>query len=320
MTSPLSQSSAARGAYPSARARLHANIPLREQRLQCAGVSTAVLEGGDGPPMVLLHGAGEFAAVWMRVIPALNKTYRLVVPELPGHGESGIGEGPMDVARISEWLADLIRQTCASAPVLVGHLLGGVIALRYALDNRSKVSCLVLVDSYGLAPFRPSVSFALALIAFMVRPNMRSQNRVFRGCFADFDALRENVGAQWEAIAEYALDCARKAENKIVMRTLMPKLAIPAIPTEQLARNTVPTTLIWGRHDLQVQLHVAQKASARHRWPLHVIENAGDDPAYEQPEAFLRALRSALAAPEPHGRVRHEPAAAASSAGLGTPA
>ncbi|HZC99666.1 MAG TPA: hypothetical protein VFA46_05600, partial [Actinomycetes bacterium] len=53
-------------------------------------------------------------------------------------------------------------------------------------------------------------------------------------------------------------------------------------------------TLIWGRHDRQVRLGVAQAASARHGWPLHVIEDAADDPAVEQPEAFLRGLHAAL--------------------------
>lgn len=71
-----------------ARAQLLADIPLTEHRRDLAGVSTAVLEGGDGPPMVLLHGPGEFAALWARVIPDLVKTHRVVAPDLPGHGAS----------------------------------------------------------------------------------------------------------------------------------------------------------------------------------------------------------------------------------------
>ena len=76
----------------------------------------------------------------------------------------------------------------------------------------------------------------------------------------------------------------------------MPRLGLPAIAPADLARIAMPTTLIWGRHDRQVRLGVAQAASARHGWPLHLIEGAGDDPAIEQPEAFLRTLRSALSA------------------------
>jgi len=63
---------------------------------------------------------------------------------------------------------------------------------------------------------------------------------------------------------------------------------------KDLDRITVPTTLIRGRHDLGVRLNVVDPASAGYRWPRHVIENARDDPAIEQPQAFLRALHAAL--------------------------
>jgi pimeloyl-ACP methyl ester carboxylesterase len=82
---------------------------------------------------------------------------------------------------------------------------------------------------------------------------------------------------------------------KKALRTLMPQLGMRPIAVADLERITVPTTLIWGRHDLQVRLRVAEAASARYGWPLHVIEDAADDPAVEQPEAFLDALEAALA-------------------------
>jgi pimeloyl-ACP methyl ester carboxylesterase len=67
---------------------------------------------------------------------------------------------------------------------------------------------------------------------------------------------------------------------------------MPAIPAADLDRIAVPTHLIWGRQDLQVRLAVAEAASARHGWPLRVIDQAGDDPPTEQPTAFLAALRT----------------------------
>jgi pimeloyl-ACP methyl ester carboxylesterase len=70
----------------------------------------------------------------------------------------------------------------------------------------------------------------------------------------------------------------------------MPYFGWRAIPDEELARISVPTTLIWGRHDRQTPLAVAQRAGVRYGWPLHVIEDAADDPAFEQPEAVLKAL------------------------------
>ena len=75
---------------------------------------------------------------------------------------------------------------------------------------------------------------------------------------------------------------------------LMQQFGGPPIAPEALARIVVPTTLIWGRHDLATRLDVAESASARYGWPLHVIEDCGDEPPLEQPEAFLRALHAGL--------------------------
>ena len=69
------------------RERLLAGLPVSERRLDVDGVETAVLEGGDGAPLVLLHGVGSFAAEWGRVIPQLARRHRIIAPDLPGIGE-----------------------------------------------------------------------------------------------------------------------------------------------------------------------------------------------------------------------------------------
>jgi pimeloyl-ACP methyl ester carboxylesterase len=277
-----------------ARERLLTGVPVTERRLELAGVSTAVLEGGDGPPVVLLHGASEFAACWQRVIPDLTQTHRVVVPDLPGHGASVVAGDPPDAERVAAWLGELTERTCPSPPALVGHGLGGAIAARFAAAHGDRVARLVLVDSYGLGRYRPTPRFAFALLGVIVRPTEHTQERLFRQCMVDLDGVREQLG-EWGALLEaYALDRARSPGQKAALRSLMPQLGLPAIPPAELARIAVPTTLIWGRLDRQVRLGVAQAASARHGWPLHVIEGAADDPAVEQPEAFLRGLRAAL--------------------------
>jgi len=67
-----------------ARGRLLAEIPAVERRVTAAGIATAVLEGGEGPPLVLLHGPAANAAHWMRVIGDLVQTHRVIAPDLPG--------------------------------------------------------------------------------------------------------------------------------------------------------------------------------------------------------------------------------------------
>jgi pimeloyl-ACP methyl ester carboxylesterase len=102
------------------------------------------------------------------------------------------------------------------------------------------------------------------------------------------------MGERWEPFEAYNLERARTPSVQAALATLMEQLGIPAIPPADLARIAVPATLIWGRHDLATPLSVAEEASARYSWPLHIIENCNDDPPVEQPEALLRALRTAL--------------------------
>jgi pimeloyl-ACP methyl ester carboxylesterase len=276
------------------RGRLLAGVPVSERRLALAGHQTAVLEGGDGPPVVLLHGAGEFAACWMRVVPELVAGCRVVAPDLPGHGASELADKPLDAATVVAWLGELIERTCPSPPVLVGHLLGGAIAARFAIEHPDRLSRLVLVDTYGLGRFWPTPRYALAMLAFTARPTEGTQERLFRQCTFDLDGLREQVGERGRLLEAYALDRAREPAMNAALKHLMPQLGMRAIPPAELARIAVPTALIWGRRDRQVRLGLAEAASARYGWPLHVIERAADDPAFEQPEAFLRALRGAL--------------------------
>jgi len=276
------------------RERLLDGLPVTERRLELAGVSTSVLEGGSGAPVVLLHGPGEFAAKWRRVLPDLVTTHRVVAPDLPGHGVSKVTHGRLDVERVLAWLGELIERTCAAPPTLVGHVLGGAIAARFASRHGERLARLVLVDTLGLAPFRPAPKFALGMIGYLARPTERSYDRFMRQCSYDLDGLRDQMGEQWEPFVSYNLELARAPHVKAALRSLMPALALPAIPAADLARITVPTTLVWGRHDRATRLRIAEQASARYRWPLHVIEDCADDPPRDQPAAFLAALRIAL--------------------------
>jgi pimeloyl-ACP methyl ester carboxylesterase len=195
---------------------------------------------------------------------------------------------------VMTWVGELIEQTCSTPPVLVGKGAAGAIAARFAVDHSDRLQALVLVDSYGLARYRPPLGMVLTFAGVVLRPTERGLERGFRNyCFTDLDGLRGEMGERWDAMAAYALDRFRTPTVRAAMRHLMRPLA-SAIPPHDLARISVPTTLIWGRHDRGVRLNVAEVASERYGWPLHVIEGARDDPAIEQPQGFLEALRTAL--------------------------
>jgi pimeloyl-ACP methyl ester carboxylesterase len=276
-----------------ARQRALAGAPATERRLDLAGVSTAVLDGGDGPPVVLLHGQGGWSGMWLPVIADLVTTNRVVAPDLPGLGASTVPDGPPDAARVLAWLDALIQRTCPSPPALVGASLGASIAARFAIAHPDRLSRLVLIGAGSLARFRPAPGVVLALIRFIARPTERTQRGFMRQVAADPARVRALLGDRWEASQAYSLDRARTPSVRAANRRMLRELGTRTIPPEDLARIAVPTALIWGRHDRVMRLRIAEEASARYGWPLHVIEDAGHF-SVEQPKAFRAALWAAL--------------------------
>jgi pimeloyl-ACP methyl ester carboxylesterase len=277
------------------RGRLLEGLGVSERRLVLAGISTAVLEAGEGPPVVLLHEPGSFAEQWLHVLPEIARCNRIIAPDLPGHGASNIGHAKLDGDRVLAWLAELIERSCESPPGLLGHLGSGAIAARLAIAQAPRLRSLVLVDSFGLGRFRPAPRFGLALFRYVARPTPKTYAALMNRCTVDFDSVRAGLGERWEPFESYTLDRACSTEGKAALKVVMRELAVPAIPPPELERIGVPVRLIWGRHDPVNRLSVAEAASERYGWPLKIIEGAGDDPPLEQPQAFLRALRPALA-------------------------
>ena len=120
--------------------RMLAGLPVRERRVDLAGTSTAVLEAGDGPPLVLLHGGIECGgAIWAPVVAPLAERHRVVVPDLPGLGESDPVDR-LDAATFADWFTALLGLTCDEPPALVAHSLGGSLAARFATEPRRAAS------------------------------------------------------------------------------------------------------------------------------------------------------------------------------------
>jgi FAD/FMN-containing dehydrogenase/pimeloyl-ACP methyl ester carboxylesterase len=285
--------------HSGARERLTEGLPVSERQLMLAGVSTAVLEGGEGPPVVLLHGPSANATHWMRVLPGLARSHRVIAPDLPGHGASQPVEGRHGFAALLAWLGQLIERTCDSPPVLVGHALGGAIAARFAAGDGDRIRALVLVDALGLAPFDPAPDFGAALQEYVTEPSERTHDLLWGHCALDLERLREGMGELWAPFAAYNVDRARIPGRRAALGRMMGELGLPAVPEEELAAIRVPTTLVWGRHDLATPTAIAERARDRFGWPLEMIEDCGDDPPVERPDEFLAVLRPLIASAAP---------------------
>ncbi len=284
-----------RPAGDEARERLLAEMPVTERRLDLAGVSTAVLEGGEGPPIVLLHGQGGFAAMWGRVIPHLVGSHRVVAPDLPGLGRSEVRAGRLDASRAVAWLGDLIEQTCAEPPIIVGHSLGGSFAARFAIEQGDRVRRIVLVDSGSLGRFRPAPAVIVALLRFSTRPSPETHDRFLSRVLADPERARAGWGEHWAAFEEYHIDRAAQPSVGAANRQLLRRMGVRRIPPDQLRKIVVPVALIWGRNDRVMRFRIAEEASGRFGWPLYPIDDCGHVPHVECPDAFVDALHAAIA-------------------------
>ncbi len=283
------------GSYSRHLAQLLDGLPVTDRRLDVAGTSTPVLEGGTGAPLILLHGIGGFAEEWVRAVPRLASSHRVVVPDLPGLGRSRLGKGALDAPSVVEWLRLLIDQTCAEPPTLVGHSLGGGIAARFAIAHPAKIRRIVLEDSASLGRFRPSPGLVLAIMRFGARPTRANHERFLRQVLFDPDRAAAEWGDRWSALEDYDIELAGdKAVSKATSQ-LVRRIATRRIPRERLASITVPVALIWGSGDRLMRFSIGQRAAQAFDWPLYPIEECGHGPHIERPGAFIDALEMAIA-------------------------
>jgi pimeloyl-ACP methyl ester carboxylesterase len=280
--------------HKTVREQLLEGLPLNQRHRELAGITTSVLEGGDGPPLVLLHGGIQAGGIiWWRVLPRLVSTHRVVVPDLPGLGESAPA-AHLDARTVAAWLDSLIEVSCEEPPILVAHSTPGALAARFAVEHGDRLRRLVLVDAAGLAPFRPSPGLLVALLRSVLRPTIGSFEGLMGRVMHDLDRVRQQEGERWQALASYTVSRATRPSAKQAMRQVA-RSGTKAIPRDQLRGIAVPTALLWGSHDRLLPLPIAQAASATLGWSLHVVDDAGHLPHVEQPNAFLNALAAAAA-------------------------
>jgi pimeloyl-ACP methyl ester carboxylesterase len=275
-------------------AALQEGMPATERWLELAGVTTSMIEGGQGPPIVLLHGQGGFKEMWLGFLPHLVGSHRIVAPDLPGLGRSEVRTATLDASGMVAWLGELIDQTCAEPPTLVGTSLGGTFAAHFAIEHGDRVRQIVLVDSGSLGRFRPALGVLPALIRYVKHPTPDTYDRFQRQVFFDPERVRAQRGDRAAAFRAYHIDRTSQPSVRAANRELLRRIGMWRIPADQLAKISVPVALIWGRNDRVMRFRIAEKASARFGWPLYAIENAGHAALIERPDVFLNALRSAI--------------------------
>lgn len=125
---------------------------LGTRQLQIGDTQWTYYEGGEGPTIVLLHGYGVDRRTWLKVAKPLTRNFHVIIPDLPGWGESTrIPGDDYGIPAQSKRLTAFLHTLELKRPMLVGHSMGGAIAGYYASAHPDRVGSLVLVDSFGLS-------------------------------------------------------------------------------------------------------------------------------------------------------------------------
>lgn len=227
--------------------------------------------GGSASTLVLIHGANDHAGTWCLAAQRLIRTHHLIVPDLPGHGESEPRSGPIHMRDMVESIGKLLDHEGAARATLAGNSMGAWIAILYTLAHPERVDRLVLESGGGL-----SVPLGVPLVATEREAAM---------------TILRAVHGPDAPIPEWAVDALLARSKDSPMLRLVPLEMYGSLVDKRLGEITAPTTIVWGAHDGVVtrqyvdQLHAGIRGSS-----LCVIDDAAHIPHMQQPERFVACL------------------------------
>ncbi|HEX5982869.1 MAG TPA: alpha/beta fold hydrolase, partial [Solirubrobacterales bacterium] len=135
----------------------------RPRTVEVHGRSMNFIEAGSGPVLLLIHGMAGTCANWESVIEPLAINHTVIAPDFPGHGSSAPGAGDYSLGSLASALRDLMLTLGHERATLVGHSLGGGVAMQFTYQFPEMVERLVLVSSGGLGPDVSPILRAAAL-------------------------------------------------------------------------------------------------------------------------------------------------------------
>lgn len=271
---------------------------FEERFAEIRGCRLRYLVGGEGEPLVLVHGLGGAAANWSALAPLLLPGRRVLVPELPGHGGSEPLPAAANLNAFADRLALLAEREGFSPAAVVGHSLGGAIGLRMAIRRPEAASSLVLAGAAGISSGTRSARYALTVTGIL-KPGRRIAP--YRRRVARSPLLKTLVFGRWGAsdppalpaeVAEAFLSGAARHTDTVSAA----KALVQDDPRCDLDRVRCPALVLWGARDNQLPIGDAFDYARRLRAGLRVIADCGHLLIGERPDACADAIESFLAA------------------------
>jgi pimeloyl-ACP methyl ester carboxylesterase len=258
----------------------------RQEMLQIDGLTVRAQVGGQGPPVLLLHGWGGAIESFAPVLNDLHQSYTVIAFDLPGFGQSSLPPatwGSADYAHLTLQICERLR---LDRPHLIGHSFGGQVAIQFAAAAPERLGKLVLVCSAGIRT-RPALSVRLK----------RTAARLGKWLGTYGGGMGEKARA-----AIYRRVQSRDYASAGPMRPTLVRVISEDL-TPLLPRIVAPTLLLWGAQDRDVPV-VAGQVMARliPTAQLTVLEHAGHFAYLDQFDRFRLLVRRFLREPEE----RHE--------------
>jgi pimeloyl-ACP methyl ester carboxylesterase len=270
------------------------------------GRTVSYVEAGSGPVLLFIHGMAGSTENWREVVEPLARTHTVIVPDLPGHGDSEPGGGDYSLGALATGLRDLLVALGHDRATLVGHSLGGGIAMQFTYQFPEMVERLVLVSSGGLGPEVSMILRAAALpgadlfISATAGVGQKAGSALARGLGAI--GLRPNAD-----VAEVARGYASLAEPERRAAFLATLRSVVGTSGQRVAAGdllylaeALPILIVWGSRDPIIPVSHAEDA---HRdlagSRLEIFDGIGHLPQLEAPGRFVAVLERFLAESKP---------------------
>jgi pimeloyl-ACP methyl ester carboxylesterase len=273
--------------------------PAMTRRVEVDGRQVSVIDtGGDGPPLVWIHGLGGIWQNWLLNIPAFMETHRCVALDLPGFGQSELPAGELSIrgfAHTVDRVCDLLE---VEDPVVIGNSMGGFTGAELAVSFPTRVSKLVLVAAAGLSTEylsrEPLLAAARAFAALTARTGLRGAPVVKRPRLRRF-ALQLVVRYPERLSVPLATELVAGANAPGFIRAFDALMGYSF--RDKLERIEVPVLIVWGRNDMLVPVEDAEMFehligdNAR----SVIFDDTGHLPMLERPSRFNELLAGFIA-------------------------
>ncbi|MDY6999889.1 MAG: alpha/beta fold hydrolase [Actinomycetota bacterium] len=254
-------------------------------------------EGAGRETLLLLHGMAGSSDTWRAVLPQLAKRYRVIAPDLLGHGRSAKPRSDYSLGAFAVWLRDLLDELGVSRVTVVGQSLGGGVAMQFVYQHPDYCQRLVLISSGGLGQdvgwtlrLLSAPGFELVMPFVAPSPVVRAGEKV-RAFFAKANIQSPRGAEMWSAYSSLSDPQTRQA----FLRTLRSVVdyrgqAVSALNRLHLT-SELPLLVIWGDQDHIIPVdhgHALNELRAGCR--LEVLAGVGHFPHVEKPNDVVDLL------------------------------